>query len=270
MSRLPLKDVVLHYDQTGEGPDIVWIPGGDNVGSDWGYQVAGFEADFRNTTYDPRGAGETETLVPPPWSIADFAADCARLIEAVCQPPVFLVGLSMGSLITQQVALDRPDLVRCAVAMGTAARATGYLKDWMAAEIAFRRAGGRITGDMAIAHYGVLMYPPEVLADAVLWPKLRDFVAASYADRDDDMLIGQWQACVDFDVYDRLPDCRVPVHVFAFSHDVQAPWPYGKEVAERARDGHFHFFEGLVQLSLVGHKHEVVNSALREVFRAYL
>ncbi len=261
---------ILNYDQTGQGPDIVWVPGGDNVGTDWRYQTAAFDGAFRCTTHDPRGAGATEALEPPPWSIADMAADCAQLIEAVCEPPVFLAGLSMGALITQQVAIDYPDLLRCAVAMGTGARATGYFRDWMVAEVEYRRQGGHLRGDMAVAHYSVLMYPPEALADEVLWPEIRDFVHASYGERDPDMLVAQWQACIDFDVYDQLPDCPVPLHVFGFSHDVQAPWPFGKEVAERARDGHFHFFEGLGDLSPVGHRHDEVNAKLAEVFRRYL
>ena len=267
MAILRCKNAILHYDQTGTGPDIVWIPGGDNVGEDWEYQVQEFKSDFRNTTFDPRGAGLTKSLVSPPWSIEDYAADCAELINAVCNPPVFVVGLSMGSLITLQLAVDYPELVRSGIAMGTAARMTGYLREWMEAEVAFRKAGGLLTKDMAIAHYGVLMYPPEVLADTQLWNKLRKFVAASYGDRDDDMLIAQWNACINFDVYDRLPNCKAPIHVFGFSHDVQAPWPYGKEVADQAQNGQFHYFEGLGHLSLVGHKHQEINIRLREIFR---
>ena len=270
MAKLELDGVTLHYDQEGKGPDIVWIPGGDNIGRDWAEQVAAFKRDFRNTTYDPRGAGETKVTIPPPWPIADFAADCARLIRAACRPPVFLVGLSMGSLIVQQVALDYPELVRCAIPMGTAARATGYLREWMEAEVAFRRQGGKLGGPMAIAHYGVLMYPPEVLADAELWAKVRPFVAASYAERDPEMLAAQWQACIDFDVLDRLPGCRVPIHVIGFSHDVQAPWPHGKLVAEAAPKGHFHLLEGLGHLSMSGHKPAVVNACIRDIIDRYL
>ena len=81
------------------------------------------------------------------------------------------------------------------------------------------------------------------------------------------MLIAQWDACINFDVYDRLPDCKVPIHAFGFSHDVQAPWPYGKEVADQAQKGQFHYFEGLGHLSLVGHKHQEVNMRLREILQ---
>ena len=116
MATLDLPDVRLFYEQRGRGPDLVWLAGGDQRGGSWHeWQVPAFEADFRNTTYDARGVGETESRRRPPWPIADYAADCAALVEAVCEPPVFLVGLSMGSLIAQELALSRPELVRCAV-----------------------------------------------------------------------------------------------------------------------------------------------------------
>ena len=64
----------LYYEQTGSGPDIVWLPGGDQRGEEMRWQVGGFP-DFCNTTMDPRGVGETEHLEGPPWSILDMARD---------------------------------------------------------------------------------------------------------------------------------------------------------------------------------------------------
>ena len=72
---------ILNYDQTGQGPDIVWMPGGDNVGTDWRYQTAAFDGEFRCTTHDPRGAGATEALVPPPWSITQLNSGRYALTE---------------------------------------------------------------------------------------------------------------------------------------------------------------------------------------------
>ena len=131
----------IYYEQTGEGPDIVWLPGGDQRGRDMRWQVEGF-TDFRNTTLDPRGAGETGTIDPPPWTILDLARDCAELIEARCTPPVVVAGLSMGSMMVQEVALNWPDLVRIAIPMGTAACAEGFSREWMEAEIRYRREHG--------------------------------------------------------------------------------------------------------------------------------
>jgi len=106
----------MHYDQFGEGPDLVWVAGGGGRGASWHrWHVPFFEADYRNTTFDNRGVGETVCHDPYPWTIADMARDAARLIERVCEPPVAVFGQSMGAFITLQLCLDRPDLLRCAI-----------------------------------------------------------------------------------------------------------------------------------------------------------
>jgi pimeloyl-ACP methyl ester carboxylesterase len=184
----------IHYEQTGAGPDIVWIPGGDQRGREMRWQVEGF-ADFRNTTHDPRGVGETGMIDPPPWSILDMARDCAELIEAVCQPPVVVAGLSMGSMITQEVAINWPHLVKLAIPMGTEAYASGFSREWMESEIRYRREHGNLPPDFAMTHYGAFMYPSEVLGDEKLWNKLKQVTSEAYEHRDGAMLDAQWQAC---------------------------------------------------------------------------
>ena len=185
MATLAVDGAGLFYEQTGAGPDIVWLAAGDHPGANWRrFQTPAFEPGFRNTTYDARGVGVTTCRKPVPWPIREYGEDCSALIEAVCDPPVLLVGLSMGSLIAQQVALDRPDLVRCAVLMGTYARASGYVLEWESGEVDFRRNGGRLSTRFATAHYGVFMYPSEVLGDDALWAKVKPLVERDYGDRD--------------------------------------------------------------------------------------
>jgi pimeloyl-ACP methyl ester carboxylesterase len=269
MPELHLPDVTLSYEQRGDGPDLFWLAGGDQPGSDWHvWQTPAF-SDHRHTTYDARGVGATVCHRPPPWPMAEYGADAAALIEAVCDPPVILVGLSMGSLIAQQVSLDRPDLVRCAVLMGTYARATGYVREWEEAEVEFRRRGGSLSRPFATTHYGVFMYPAEVLGDDELWAKVRPLVDRDYGERDGEGLAAQWEACVEFDSFERLPGCEVPLHVVAFSQDVQTPPPRGKLVADTAPNGRFHLLEGLGHCSAFGHKPEVVNACIREIVETY-
>lgn len=265
MSSLSLNDVHLHFIQSGDGPDIVWIPGGDEVAESWDGQFAAFGGAFRNTSFDPRGAGRTICHSPPPWTISDYAADCAALIASQCKPPVILVGLSMGSLITLQVAIEYPELVRLAIPMGTAAKATGFCRDWMVAEVSFRRAGGKLPTDFAVAHYTAFSYPSAVLGDDELWAKIRDRVSANYGNRDGEMLAAQWQACIDFDVVERLPNCKVPIQVIGFGEDCQAPPALGRRVAELAPHAQFHLLPGLGHLSGELHKPEVVNAKIREI-----
>lgn len=269
MPSLKLADCDLWYMQRGEGPDIIWIPGGDNVAEDWEDQIEAFARDFRNTAFDPRGAGRTESHRQPPWSIADMARDCADLIRATCKPPVYVVGLSMGSFVTLQVAIDYPELVRCAIPMGTAAKPTGFCRDWMVAEVEFRKAGGRLSPDFAVHHYGAFMYPSEVLGDDALWYRLKPFIKRSYGERESKFLIAQWQACIDFDVEAELQRCEVPIHVIGFSQDMQAPPSLGKRAAEFAPKGKFHLLEGLGHLSLAGHRAAAVNSEIRNIISGY-
>jgi len=254
----------LYYEQTGSGPDIVWLPGGDQRGEEMRWQVGGFP-DFRNTTMDPRGVGETEHLEGPPWSILDMARDAAELIEAQCETPVIVAGLSMGSLIVQELAINWPHLVRLAIPMGTFAVSEGFSREWMEAEIRYRRNHGDLPPDFATTHYAAFMYPPEVLDDPDKWAELRVVTEAAYKHRDGKMLDAQWQACCDFDTTDRLPDCKVPMHVIGFGLDMQAPPYLGKKTAALAGNGHYHRLEGLSHLSLCGHKHDVVNAKIREI-----
>ena len=271
MPHLSLGEVDLYYEQRGKGPDLVWLAGGDQPGSDWNlFQIPAFEDSFRNTSYDARGVGETRCHTPPPWPIEVYGRDCSALIETVCAPPVALAGLSMGSLIAQQVALDRPDLVRCAVLMGTYAGASGFVREWERAEVEFRRAGGELSEPFATAHYGVFMFPGEVLGDDELWAKLKPLVERDYGERDGEGLAAQWEACVEFDSHERLPDCRVPLHVLAFSHDVQTPPARGKVVADLAPNGHFHLLEGLGHCSAFGHRPDLVNETVLEIVQRYL
>src|SRR5919198_564780 len=78
MPELALPDATLAYEQSGEGPDIVWLAAGDNPGDNWRrYQTPAFEPGYRNTTYDARGVGATRSDTPPPWDIEAHARDLA-------------------------------------------------------------------------------------------------------------------------------------------------------------------------------------------------
>ena len=100
----------------------------------------------------------------------------------------------------QQVAIDRPDLLRCCITMGTGARSTGWGWDYQKAEIDWRKEGGRLDGMMAVAHNATMMYPARVLGDRELWPKLRaDLESLALDRRQRASLIPQWEACLLYD-----------------------------------------------------------------------
>ena len=272
MTQLACSETSLSYEQIGEGPDIVWVAGGGDTGRRWHkYQIPSFRDGFRNTTFDNRGIGETTCDAPQPWTFEGFARDTAELIETVCEPPVAVVGLSMGALIVQQLALDRPDLVRCAVAMGTGAKSHGWTWDYQKAEMDFRRTGGRLDGMMGVVHYAAMLYPARVLGDESLWPGIRDDLLEWMGSGENEAsLIPQWDPCLNFDHTGRLPDCNVPLHVVAFSEDIESPPEDGRLVAQLAPNAEFHLFEGMGHGSIYGHAHDVLNPFIKETIERYL
>ena len=181
MGRVELPGVAMYYEQFGAGPDLVFVAGGGGRGNNWQrYQVPEFSADFRCTTFDNRGIGLTQCDQPLPWTIGDMAADAAALIETVCDPPVVVIGQSMGGFIVTQLALDRPDLLRCVIASGTSATGSrGWLGDYMGAEIELRRNGGRLDGLFALTHYAAELYPARVLGDEDQWNDIKESIAGS-------------------------------------------------------------------------------------------
>jgi pimeloyl-ACP methyl ester carboxylesterase len=168
----------------------------------------------------------------------------------------------MGSLIAQQLAHDRPDLVRAAIVMGTCVKKTGFIREWEEAEIALRRAGQELPPAFATAHYAMQYYPAEVLGDDEAWARIRPFVETDFGARDGRMLAAQWQACLDYDSTELLPRVRVPIHAVAFSEDVQTPPQRVREVAELAAHGHYHLLAGLGHGSAFGHRPDDVNACI--------
>lgn len=248
----------------GSGPDLVFVPGGDQVADAYSQQFALLSDRYRCISYDPRGAGDT-TAPPPPWSMADYARDCAAVIDAFCGGKAVVTGLSLGGLVTQATAIDFPDKVRLAIPMGTAAYIDGFTRDWMQAEIDLRKAGVTLPESFLAPHYAAFAFPAKALHDPALWAQVKDSYTERFRDRDPQDTIDQWQACLDFDCREALKTCPVPFHVIAFSEDVQTAPSMCKVVSDLAPNGTFHEIAGLGHVSLVRHKPGVVASKLREI-----
>lgn len=273
MPQIEIRDLVVHYEQFGHGPDLVWVAGGGGHGSDWHpYQIPWFEGRYRNTTFDNRGIGRTrprDPSSPTSWSIAEMADDLAELIETVCEPPVQCVGLSMGSLITQTLAISRPDLVRSCVVMGTIARSTGWVHDYMSAEIAWRKTGGSLSGMMSATHYAAFSYPVSALSDpGALQNAMRYLHSDHWTEGNEESLVPQWQACDEYDVTGDLPGCHVPMHVIAFDQDLQMPPAWGREVADLAGNATFTMIADAGHYSCWGHRHDEINRTIDAILSA--
>lgn len=88
-------------------------------GSMWDLVANELAATCRVICPDTRGHGRSQ-IPSEPLSLTDLAADAARLIdELALGEPVVWVGLSMGGLVGQELALRFPDKVRALVLANT-------------------------------------------------------------------------------------------------------------------------------------------------------
>jgi 3-oxoadipate enol-lactonase len=110
MPEVRCGDVDIHYEDHGNGPPIIWIPGTGLRGSTWELQVSRFQENFRCLTVDLRGSGDTRGGSTA-FTVADLAADLAAWLDTIEVTGAIVSGLSLGSAVAQELALARPDLV---------------------------------------------------------------------------------------------------------------------------------------------------------------
>ena len=261
---LTADGVTMRVVIVGEGPDVVFIPGGDQTAEAYSQQFSRLSDSFRCISYDPRGAGDTVSP-PAPWTMSDYARDCAAVIDAFCSGEAVVSGLSLGGLVTQQLAIDFPEKVQLAIPMGTAAYIDGFTRDWMQAEIDLRKAGVNLPDYFLAPHYAPFAFPAKALHDPEFWAEIKPRYTRRFADREPKDLIDQWEACLEFDCRDGLKTCPVPFHVISFSEDVQTAPAMCKVVADLVPNGVFHELPGLGHVSMLSHRPEVVAAKLREI-----
>jgi pimeloyl-ACP methyl ester carboxylesterase len=107
----------LHYERTGDGDPILWLPGTGLCGGTWLEQVAVLSRTYTCVTVDLPGSGESGLAQES--SIRAMADDVSDLVDALGALSTHVVGLSMGSAVAQELALRRPELVRSATMVGT-------------------------------------------------------------------------------------------------------------------------------------------------------
>lgn len=98
----------LAYDDAGHGACVVLIHGHPFDRSMWSPQLAALSASFRVLVPDLRGFGESPVTAGT-VTMGEYAADVAELLDDLGITRAAVVGLSMGGLVTMELAVARPD-----------------------------------------------------------------------------------------------------------------------------------------------------------------
>lgn len=104
------------YLSQGEGPPIVFVHGLGGTQNVWHGVIDALSLHHHCVALDLRGHGRSGGAGT--FSMKGWAQDVEALITALELPPVTLVGHSMGTLIAQQLAHSRPELVDNVVLIG--------------------------------------------------------------------------------------------------------------------------------------------------------
>lgn len=108
-------DVQLDCERLGEGPPLLLIMGMSGTRHHWGQPFLELlAADFEVIAYDHRGVGAS-SRVEGHFTIADLANDAAALLGALEIDSAHVLGISMGGMVAQELAIANPDLVRTLV-----------------------------------------------------------------------------------------------------------------------------------------------------------
>ena len=98
----------LAFDDTGRGDCVVLIHGHPFDRTLWAPQVAALRDGFRVIAPDLRGFGRSP-VTPAVVTMREYAADVEELLDGLAIARAAVVGLSMGGLVTMELAAFRPD-----------------------------------------------------------------------------------------------------------------------------------------------------------------
>jgi pimeloyl-ACP methyl ester carboxylesterase len=228
-SKLKVNDIQMYYESTGEGNPLVLLHGLGSSHRDWFFQVPEFSKHYRVLTPDCRGHGESDKPAGP-YSIGLFAYDVIALLDALGIERVHLLGISMGGLVAQQIALDDPARVRSLVLVNTFGRL--IIRGFVGRFRVFQRL------------FLMRLFSMERIAEFIartLFPKpeqreLFELARERWAQNDKQAYLEATRATICFDVADRLGEIRCPTLIVAGENDSTISMPH-KEALQRGIPG---------------------------------
>jgi len=100
----------VYYEEHGSGFPLLLINGLGSDHLEWLHQLPSFSERFRVIVFDNRGTGKS--AVPPgPYTTAQMADDAAALLCFLGIGRAHVLGVSLGGMIAQEVALRHPGRV---------------------------------------------------------------------------------------------------------------------------------------------------------------
>ena len=216
MPKVKVGDVNMYYEIKGEGEPLLMIMGASGTTALWGSTIPIMSREYKVIAFDNRGIGYSEAPEVP-FTIKTMADDAAGLLDALGIDSAHVMGISMGGMITQELALNHPEKV---VSLILGCTIYGGPNAPMADEVmALRDQVGAIPQEDLAKMLPALLYTPEFIESN---PKAVQETIGWVMEKPIPGWVRVYQADAAFahDTYDRLPQIKAPTLVTCGEKDV--------------------------------------------------
>jgi pimeloyl-ACP methyl ester carboxylesterase len=232
--------VELEHLVTGEGDPLLLVMGTGGSMPLWGPVMEPLSAGHRVIAYDHRGLGGS----PPSddgMSMRSLADDAAAVLDALEIERAHVIGWSLGSAVSQELAINHPERVASLVLYCTWGRPDGFMRAVVTALLAAWEYG---TPEERLTATG-LCFSPEGLDSPDFEAMFEQFGQGfPQTEEQRQTMVAQIEADLAHDTLDRLGEIRAPTLVLAGEEDVFTASRLGKAVADGIPNSSFVLFEG--------------------------
>ena len=243
MAKAAVRETELYYERAGSGEPLLLIQGMSGTHVSWGAPFKGaLEESFDVVAFDNRGIGLSERISEP-FTIAEMAADTAALLDELGWESAHVVGISMGGMIAQELALGHPDRLRSLTLGCTYCGGDG--SQLMPQENAEKLLAALSSGDrdQAIRAGYEVNLSPAFRADESTFAAFHEMATTVPAAKATIEL--QAQAIFGHDTSGRLGVISVPTLIVHGTEDGVLPFPNGELIASLMPAARFEVLQGV-------------------------
>jgi 3-oxoadipate enol-lactonase len=235
----------LHYERGGSGEPLLMIQGMSGTHVTWGEPfLAPLREAFDVIAFDNRGIG-LSAPVDGPFTIVEMAEDTVGLLDGLEVESAHVVGISMGGMIAQDLALAHPGRLRSLTLGCTYCGGPG--SQLMPQENLEILVAGMMSGDRekAIRASYEVNLSPAFRSDESRYAAFHEMATAVPAAKRTIEL--QTQAILGHDTSGRLGEISAPTLIVHGTDDGVLPYPNAEQIASLMRQAR------LESLEEVGH-----------------
>ena len=244
--------IEIYVERRGEGPPLLFLNGSGQILATVAPLVDVLAGRFDVLAHDQRGLGRT-SVPPGPYTMAQYAADAAAVLDAAGWSSCRVLGISFGGMVAQELAVTWPDRVERLVLACTSpggAGASSYplheLADLPDDERAARMVAvtdTRFTPEWLASHPADRAVVDMLTRRRAAAGAAGEFTPAEAAERRRGEL-AQLDARRHHDVVDRLERISCPTLVASGRYDGIAPVANGEAIAARVPGAELRLYEG--------------------------